>query len=69
MNLYQEKLISCTNDLPDDLLEQIIQFSEFLKERYKNRSYRERIKASERDIKKGRIKQTTPQTLFKELGI
>jgi len=69
MNLYQEKLIDTTNDLPDDLLEEIINFSEFIKEKYKNRSFRKRIKASERDVIAGRVKQTSPQTLFKELGI
>lgn len=69
MNLYQEKLIANTKDLPDELVEEIVDFSEFIKKKYKSQSFKKRMKSSERDIAEGRVKQVTPSELFKELGI
>ena len=69
MNQLQVKLIENTNDLPKKFLQEIVDFSEFLRKKVQHQSYKKRIEQSEKDIAEGRAVEVTPEELFKELGI
>lgn len=69
MNRLQEQLIENTNDLPGRFLREIVEFSEFLKQKVQNQAYRKRMEQSEKDIRQGRVKAVKPEELFEELGI
>ncbi|MCX6581368.1 MAG: hypothetical protein NT166_14440 [Candidatus Aminicenantes bacterium] len=69
MNQLQVQLLENTNKLPKKLLQEIVDFSEFVKQKAQNRSFKKRMEQSEMDIKKGRVSIVTPEALFKEIGI
>ena len=55
MNRLQEQLIENTIDLPKRFLQDIVDFSEFLKEKVRNQAFRKRMEQSEKDIGEGRL--------------
>lgn len=69
MNQLQLQLIENTNRLPKRFLQEIVDFSEYIKNKVQNKSFRKRIEQSEKDINEGRVKRVTPDDLFKEIGI
>jgi hypothetical protein len=69
MNRLQQQLIDNTADLPGKLLQEIVDFSEFIKKKFQGQAFKKRIEKSEQDISQGRIKEVTPQELYKELEI
>lgn len=69
MNQLQVQLLENTNKLPKKLLQEIVDFSEFVKQKAQNRSFKKRMEQSAMDIKKGRVSIVTPEALFKEIGI
>ena len=69
MNKLQTQILENTKDLPKNFLEEIVDFTAFVKQKFQNQAFKKRIKQSERDIKAGRVKTVSSQELFKELGI
>jgi len=69
MNKLQTQILENTKDLPENFLEEIVDFTEFVKQKFQNQAFKKRMKQSERDIKAGRVKTVSSQELFKELGI
>jgi hypothetical protein len=69
MNKLQAQIIENTDDLPKKFLEEIVDFTAFVKQKVQNQAFKKRMKQSERDIKAGRVKSVTSQELFRELGI
>jgi hypothetical protein len=69
MNQLQLQLIENTNKLPKRLVQEIVDFSEFIKNKVQNKSFKKRMVQSERDVKEGRVVRVTPDELFKEIGI
>ncbi len=52
-----------------DRFQELVDFSEFLLQKVKYMAFRKRIDNSQKDIKEGRVETTTPDELFKEIGI
>jgi hypothetical protein len=69
MNRLQEELLKNTDDLPKKFLQELVDFSEFLKQKVRNQAYRNRMEASEKDIAEGRVQAVTPDELFEQIGI
>jgi len=69
MNPLQAQLIENTRDLPKQLLQEVVDFSEFIKQKFQEQGSKKRMEQSETDIKDGRVSCTTPDQLFKDLGI
>jgi hypothetical protein len=69
MNKLQTQILENTKDLPKNFLEEIVDFTAFVKQKVQNQAFKKRMKQSERDIKAGRVKSVTSQELFRELGI
>jgi vancomycin permeability regulator SanA len=69
MNKLQNQLIENTSELPKKFLQEVVDFSEFVKQKVHNQLYKKRMEQSEKDIKEGRIKTVNPAELFKELDI
>jgi heme oxygenase len=69
MNELQNQLIENTSELPKKFLQEIVDFSEFVKQKVQNQLFKKRMEQSEKDIKEGRVKAVSPDELFKELDI
>lgn len=69
MNRLQAQLIENTNELPKGLLQEIVDFSEFIKQKFQDQAFRKRMAQAEKDIEKGNVKAVTPEELFEELEI
>lgn len=69
MNRLQAQLIENTNELPNGLLQEIVDFSEFIKQKFQGQTFRKRLAHAQKDIEKGNVKTVTPEELFKELEI
>jgi vancomycin permeability regulator SanA len=69
MNRLQEQLLENANELPKRFLQELLDFSEFLKQKVRNQAFKKRMEASEKDIEEGRVETVTPEELFSELGI
>ncbi|MGE5340386.1 MAG: hypothetical protein ACM3SY_02785 [Candidatus Omnitrophota bacterium] len=69
MNQLQLKLIENTNKMPKRFLQEIVDFSEFVKQKAKSHSFKKRMEQSELDVKEGRVSIVKPEELFKEIGI
>lgn len=69
MNELQNQLIENTSELPKKFLQEIVDFSEFVKQKVQNQLFKKRMEQSEKDIKEGRVKTVSPDELFKELDI
>ena len=69
MNRLQTQLLENTNDLPEHFLEELLDFSEFLKQKVKNQAFKKRMQESEKDIEEGRLSTVTSRELFDEIGI
>jgi heme oxygenase len=69
MNELQNQLIENTSELPKKFLQEIVDFSEFVKQKVQNQLFKKRMEQSEEDIKEGRVKTVSPDELFKELDI
>ncbi len=69
MNRLQEQLLENTSDLPKNVLQELVDFSEFLQQKVKNKAFRKRMEKSENDIEEGRVETVTPDELFNEIGI
>jgi hypothetical protein len=69
MNRLQTQLLKNTSELPPKFLQELVDFSEFLKQKVQNQAFKKRMEQSEKDIKEGRVETVTPEELFTELGI
>jgi heme oxygenase len=69
MNELQNQLIENTSELPKKFLQEIVDFSEFVKQKVQNQLFKKRMEQSEKDIKEGRATTVNPDELFKELDI
>ncbi len=69
MNRLQAQIIENTNELPGTLLQELVDFSEFLKHKAQRQAYEKRIKQAEKDIKEGNVAAVSPTELFEELEI
>jgi hypothetical protein len=69
LNRLQTQRIENTNRMPKQFLQEIVDFSEFVKQKAQSRSFKKRMEQSEMDIKEGRVSIVKPEELFKEIGI
>lgn len=69
MNELQNQLIENTSELPKKFLQEVVDFSEFVKQKVQNQLFNKRMEQSEKDIKEGRVTTVNPDELFKELDI
>jgi len=69
MNELQNQLIENTSELPKKFLQEIVDFSEFVKQKVQKQVFKKRMEQSEKDIKEGRAATVNPNELFKELDI
>ncbi len=69
MNELQNQLIENTSELPKKFLQEVVDFSEFVKQKVQNQLFKKRMEQSEKDIKEGRATTVNPDELFKELDI
>ncbi len=69
MDQLQTQLFENTKDMPKKFLQEVVDFSEFIKQKVQNQSFKKRMGQSEKDIEEGRVAAVTPEELFKELNI
>ena len=69
MNELQNQLIENTSELPKKFLQEVVDFSEFVKQKVQKQLFKKRMEQSEKDIKEGRVITVNPDELFKELDI
>lgn len=69
MDQLQAQLLENTKDMPKKFLQEVVDFSEFIKQKVQNQSFKKRMEQSEKDIKEGRVAAVTPEELFRELDI
>jgi hypothetical protein len=69
MNQLQAQLLENTKDMPKKFLQEVVDFSEFLKHKLQNQAFKKRMEQSEEDIREGKVTAVTPEKLFRELEI
>jgi len=69
MNRLQQQLMENTSGLPSKSLQEIVDFSEFIRKKFQSQALKKRILKSEQDISQGRVKKVSPHELFQELDI
>ncbi len=69
MNQLQTQLLENTKDMPKKILQEVVDFSEFLKHKLQNKAFKKRMEQSEEDIREGRAAAVTPEEIFRELEI
>ncbi len=69
MNQLQAQILENIDDLPKRFLQEIADYSEYLKKKAQKQAYHKRMRQSEKDLEEGRVKTVTPDELFQELEI
>lgn len=69
MNQLQVQLLENTKDMPKKFLQEVVDFSEFLKHKLQNQAFKKKTEQSEEDIREGKVAAVTPGELFRELEI
>ena len=66
MAQLQAQLMENTKGMPKKFLQEVVDFSEFIKKKVQNQSFKKRMEQSEKDIEEGRVAAVTPEELFRE---
>lgn len=69
MDHLQAQLLENTKGMPKKFLQEVVDFSEFIKQKVQNQSFKKRMEQSENDINEGRVAAVTPEEFFRELNI